>query len=581
MAEERRLAYLAALGYFGLTFVYLWPVLAHPTTSYPGYRGDPEQYMWYLGLVWHALTHHQNLFITHLMNYPRGMNLLWNTSILAESFLFGPLFRLAGAAVAYNVWFGLNLFLAGCLGRAILRRLGVRPWLAAAGGALFLFMPYTTAQNLSHISLTTTAPVLVGLLLALDAARPIRRPILFGLAFGGLVVLQFYTLLEVLVTASLVALFLAASAWLFERRRLLAYLGAIPPVTYLTAAAVVLLGTAPGLLVLFFGPYRLSSVVQPFNVYVTDLWNFVLPTTVYHFHLPVAYEYVFTGNIAEDDGYLGLPALLGMVFVLRRLRRTPFVRVVLPVLAAVALLSLGSHLHFGGTLTPIWLPWAALQRVPFLGNVLPARLAFYVDVGVILSLLVLLEQELRTRTGRLPSLAAMGFLLLVFLSWFPAFPYPHTNLPFWGQALGANRPVARAIGAEPTFVLTPAFLESMQALASGGYRFPVANVYGHNDNSTLRTAALLGMQRLLDPDLTPYAVSLILREELPLLHVRRLLFFPEPYYARGMLPPSVAANISQVLGPPLAVDEGLIVWDVPSSRSQAESERNFAAIPGK
>ncbi len=48
----------------------------------------------------------------------------------------------------------------------------------------------------------------------------------------------------------------------------------------------------------------------------------------------------------------------------------------------VAALSLGPHLHVNGSVTPIWLPWAALAQLPLVGSALPARLMAIAFLGI-------------------------------------------------------------------------------------------------------------------------------------------------------------------------------------------------------
>src|SRR4029077_3980364 len=104
----------------------------------------------------------------------------------------------------------------------------------------------------------------------------------------------------------------------------------------------------------FFGPQRVFGNVQAPDVYVSDLLAFFLPSNLIH----------FTGNLAENDAYVGVPLLVLFAAGLVIGWRTPPIRWLGLTALGVALLSLGPHLHVDGNVTPIALPWAALAGLP-------------------------------------------------------------------------------------------------------------------------------------------------------------------------------------------------------------------------
>ena len=540
-----------------------WSLIS-PGGSFPGYGGDAEQYMWYLGWFWHAVLAGQNPFVTHLINFPRGMNLMWNTSIVAEAVLLGPLAAVIGTTATYNVWFLLDLVLAGLIGRAIWTRLGARQWLAIVGGLLTAAMPYTTTQALSHISLITT-PLVLGLLLVLLKVvqdRP-RRPYLHGILAGFLLAMQFYTLLEVLVSAVLVFLLTLVVAWFVARQDLRRWLDRLPFSFLLAAALTALIVAVPGLYGMFFGPYRVFSSVQPPNLYVVDLVSLILPTHAFLLHLPGPDPAIwFTGNFAEDNGYLGLPALLLLNWGLRRLWRRPLVRVLAITAGIVTLLALGHSLHLFGYPTPLPLPWAVAGLLPFVKDLLPARLMLYADLAVVGIVLLAMEDYLSRERPSVRQKPYWLFLLMI-ATWLPAIPYPNTWLPHASSDMQPTSAVAQALRGQPTYVLTVAFPEAMQMLQASGYNFPVANVYGHNDNSLARQQQLQGVQVLLNPDLAPEIYQTILLDDLMRLGVTRLYFLPRPSHNSSTIPEEALREINATLGPPIAASpSGGLVWRV-------------------
>ncbi len=553
--------------YLVLTLAVLGPTLVRPGGSFPGYGGDAEQYMWYIGWFWHAVASGKNPFITLLINYPHGMNLMWNTSIIAESVLLGPLAATIGTTASYNLWFGLNYVLAGVLGQAIWARLGARQWLSILGGLLTVTLPYMTTQALSHISLITIELLLgiVLILLKLAQDRP-HRVWLWGVLAGALLALQFYTLLEVLVSAVLTGALTLVVAWFAARQDLVRVARRIPPAFWVAAAVTAGVLAAPGLYEMLFGPFRVFHSVQPPNVYVVDLVNLILPTHAFLVHFPGTDPAAwFTGNFAEDNGYLGIPALLLLLWAVRRLWRRPLVRVLAIVAGIVTVLALGHTLHLIGWTSPLPLPWAAVSLLPFVKDLLPTRLMLYTDLAVVAITVLAVEDYLRhggTGAGHRP----YWLLGLMVATWLPVLPYPNTTLPQATVDMAPKTAVAKALRGQPTYVLTMAFPETMQMLQQAGYSFPVANVYGHNDNTIRRQQQLQGVQVLLNPSLAPEIYQTILVDDLMRLHVTRLYFLPRPNYGSTTIPQEALRQINATLGPPIAASPtGSIVWRVPKT----------------
>ncbi len=577
LVPSRRRAELAAVGttpygfflglglYLLLSLAMLGPTLLSPGGSFPGYGGDAEQYMWYLGWFWHAVSTGQNPFTTALINYPRGMNLMWNTSIITESVLLGPLAYLIGTAASYNLWFLLDLLLAGVLGQAIFARLGARQWLAILGGLLTATLPYMTTQALSHISLITIALPLGLLLVMLKLVqdRP-RRPWLWGVLAGALAAAQFYTLLEVLVSSVLAFALTLVVAWFLARGELCRLARRVPLSFWAAAVATTAVLVLPGLYEMLFAPFRVFQSVQPPNTYVVDLLNLILPTHAFLVHFPGTDPAAwFTGNYAEDNGYLGIPALLLLNWALRRLWRRPLVRLLAIVAGIVTLLALGHTLHLAGFATPIPLPWAAIGALPFIKDLLPTRLMLYADLAVAAIAILAIEDYLR-QGGATARRRPYWLFGLMIATWLPVLPYPNTSLPQATVDMAPASAVARSLRGQPTYVLTVAFPEAMQMLQQADYSFPVANVYGHNDNTLTRQQQLQGVQVLLNPDLAPEIYQTILVDDLMRLHVTRLYFLPRPAYNSTTIPQEALRQINATLGPPIAASPtGSLVWRVP------------------
>ena len=550
--------------------------------------------MWYLGWFWHAAIAGINpLLTTGVFNYPSGLNLMWNTSLLAPAVLLGPLSHLFNLVFTYNFLSVLNLGAAFVLGELILRRLGVRAWLAQAGAVLIGLTPYGTAQTLGgHIILTTTGAILGLVYMLVSSIRtPIKRPAIFGGLIGLLVAVQFYTSLEVLAIFGLVAvlgIFLCLVLCPFELRR---WASGLPRALWLPAVTVAFFLMAPGFYELFFGPYRPTGWLQPGNTFVTDLLNFVVPTRVLALSNrgTEAIARRFTGNLGENDGYLGFPAIALLVWALFQLRQRRIVKALFLAGLILCLLSLGPFLHFGGYDTKIPLPWLVFEVTPGFYDILPCRLMFFVDLGTVIAVIVAVEAYLQTSYRRLAPVLALGSLLVVIATWFPALPFTYSGSPGAGAAIAPGGSMYALLRGQPTYILTSDFPQTMVSLAQGGYAFPVANVYGHNSNSRLQTGRLTRLACLLgktavphcpNPGVTPSfaAARRILLDSLPGLQVRRLVFFPLSHGV-SKIPPALKEAITSLYGPAAVRTGQAYLWRIPSKINPAPLRPRVSHTP--
>ena len=98
-----------------------WDAWAAPTTRWIGGCCDPEQTIWFVRWVPYAIGHGVDPLITHQLNAPDGVNLMWNTSILPWSLIATPITLLAGPILAYNL-----LMLGAIVASALVARLASR-----------------------------------------------------------------------------------------------------------------------------------------------------------------------------------------------------------------------------------------------------------------------------------------------------------------------------------------------------------------------------------------------------------------------------------------------------------------------
>ena len=400
---------------------------AHPLTSQVGPGGDADEYSWFLSWVPFALGHGHDPLVSTYVNFPHGINLMWNTSALLPSLLMSPFTLVLNAAFSYNVLMTLAPALTATFSYVAFRRwTGQLP--ALAGALVVGFSPYMLSQSEGHLAQTLilSAPlmlIVLDRLLVVQSSRPWRD----GLVLGLLAWAQLLTGEEVLAMEAVTAVIALAVLCAIARGEVSSH---FPYAWRGLGVAAVSSGilSAPFLAVQFLGPYRVQNV-HPSNMYVSDLVNFFVPTDVTKL-APAAALHVaqhFTGNASEQGAYIGIPlaVFLALTVVLGRHRRLTWVA--LAAGAGAAILSMGPTVHWDGTVTGAKLPFYYLQKLPFFHNLLADRFASTMTVAV--GLLVALGcEELKhlPRTARTLGWALAGLGLAAI---FPITDYPAAASP--------------------------------------------------------------------------------------------------------------------------------------------------------
>ena len=448
----RRGSAAAALAtYTGLAVALFSSTWVHPTTWSVGKFGDAQQMMWFLGWQPFAIIHGHNPIFTNYIDYPGGVNLMWNTSALLPAVVLGPLTQLAGSVLAYNVLMTAALALSAWTAYLLIRRYVTSQLAAGIGGALYGFSPVMTAHSLGHPHMTVAfmPPIL---LLLLDEIVRVqrRRPLVLGLLLGLAAAVQLFIGEEQLATTAVVGfllLCLAAVLWADQVRSHAkhAILG------FASAAVVFVVLTAVPVGFQFLGPQRLLGTVHAPNIYVSDALSFFIPTRLMLVAPAnaIAISNRFSGNVLEANSYVGV--LLSLLLVLIAVRYWSRLEVRLAALGSVliAILSMGITIHIAGKATPIpvfaiglafpllqrYLPgrlmlyltffgWLALSRLPVLANIQTSRLMlyFYLLAGLLIAVWLDDMRAWQPRLRRLGWLAAAASLVLLL----PALPYPST-----------------------------------------------------------------------------------------------------------------------------------------------------------
>jgi len=363
-------------------------------------------------LVWwpHAIAHHLNPFISRVIWAPSGFNLTWATSIPALAFVLWPITSLFGPVVAYNLAAILAPVLAAFAAFLLCRKLTGRFAAALVGGAIYGFSPYEMGHLIGgHLSLTFTfvPPLCVLLfLLLLDGSIGGRK---FTLALAALLVVQCLLSSEILATMTVIAAATLLGGFLLlgsYRRALWVNLGPLAAGYLLAAIAL-----APFVYLALAHHAAPRRPLFPDAFFSADLLGFALPTQLLLIAPARAVTLTsrFTGNLAENEFYLGLPMLLLLGWFFWTRRAQPWARLVLFVMVTVIVLALGPVLHVAGHRIGR-MPWSKFFDLPLIKNALPVRVANY---GFLLAAIVVSTcwAAPGARLSRIAALYAVAALL--------------------------------------------------------------------------------------------------------------------------------------------------------------------------
>jgi hypothetical protein len=480
----------------------------HPTTWSIGVSGDPQQFIWFLAWPPFAVTHGHNPIFTDYIDYPVGVNLMWNASELLPAMVLSPLTGMSALVLAYNVLMTTAVALSSWTAYLLIRRYVSSLLGAGVGGALYGFSPFMIAHSLGHPHVTVAFMPPVLLMLLDEIVRVQRRPaVVSGLFLGLSGAAQLFIGEELLVTAAGVGFLLLCLAIAVRPDAVRSH--AKHSVIGLVCAAVAFAAvTAVPIGFQLFGPQHMRGLIQPPNTFVSDVWSFLLPTRLFLLAPDPAAAFADTlpGGVVGANAYVGVLLLPLLTITAVRYWNRFEVKVAAMGSAIIAILSMGITIHIGGRVSSIpvfaiglvfpllqrYLPgrlmlfltffgWFALSQLPVFRNILPDRLMlyFYLLAGLLIAVWLdeLRAWQPRQRwVGRL-ALAAALFLLL------PALPYPSTPepVPTFFAGVEASRIPSGSVALVLPFS-TGGDGRAMLWQAQTGMRFRMPEGYAFNPN---------------------------------------------------------------------------------------------------
>ena len=375
---------LATVAYLVAAVVLWWGVWSgRPSATTTCGCGDAARFLWFFQWPAYALAHGHDVLYSTWLFHPGGIDLLDDTSVVALGLVLSPVTWAFGPVAAMNVALTLAPTLSALAMFALLRH-WVR-WVPAAflGGLAYGFSPFVVSElalNQLNIAFLAVPPLLLLVLSDLLVTRR-RPPWRNGLYLAGLVVVQFFISTEVLVITVLISVagLVVVMVW--------AAVAEPESLRSRVAPAAVGIGVGAGVAVavlayplwfLLDGPAHLVGPIWSAGATVRygTTWSSFVTTGGLADLRPAMLRFGgYQGPVLVGLGYLGtgvlVVALLGTL-VWRRDRR-------LLLLGAVGLLAAVLSLGPGhGT----WVPWTALQHLPWIGDIVEVRFTLVVTLCV-------------------------------------------------------------------------------------------------------------------------------------------------------------------------------------------------------
>ena len=427
-----------------LLFVALAVLIDYQAVPDPAHRlfdpwTDPSQSTWFFSYVAHAFFTGHNAFVTNYLQYPSGINLMWNAAMPLLGIVAAPVTFTLGPVLAYHLLLVGGMALTAWTTRLWLGRYVGAP-AAILGGAVFAFSPYATGQAVYHVGQSVLLFIPLMLMLTEDLLwrRPRRQwisGVLLGLCLAGQMLINEETALIALIgmaVAALIALVMRPVGTLRLLRG--------TTVGWLATAVGFLVAVGGPLWVQFTGPHRFTSL--PTGVYVAELQDWVVPTPHLLLNTSSRLQELTDRGLGQHEigAYVGIPLLVLLVVLGFLLRHRLDARIALLSAFVLSVLSLGARLRVGLDFVGPPLPGWVLFKLPVVRNVLPVRLSMAAWLAIAFVVALALDRALKQLTGRV-RIGAVAAVLLCCVPLLPAgFPSGnHTDVPgfFTGPGIRA------------------------------------------------------------------------------------------------------------------------------------------------
>jgi hypothetical protein len=357
---------------------------------------DQVQQIWFLKWAQYALWHGHNPFYSPFQNFPVGLNLLANTSMLALGSVFSPITAWLGPVVTWNVLVRLAVVLSAFSMCMVLRRWTT--WWPAAfvGGLLYGFSAYFTVYAGGYLFLVfVPIPPLIFLLLNEIMVRQQWRARRVGLALGAAVAVQFFISAEILAITLLMG-GIACVIYLVANWKSVAKARSYVQTAVgcgIALAAVLLVGPV---LFMLFGTAHISGVPQLAGG-PGDLLGAVVPGSYQALNANTTIDIwtQFNAYFYSATLYLGFPLIIVLTTIVVGLRKRGAVLFAAVMFVIAFGFSLGSNLYIDQHDTGIPLPFSVLTHLPVFDGIVATRFSLFTNLFAAVIFAVGLDQLFR------------------------------------------------------------------------------------------------------------------------------------------------------------------------------------------
>lgn len=350
------------------------PVLDHLGSDAIAYGPDPPLFIWDLKWWPQAIVDGLNPLVASVAYAPEGFPTPLITSIAGPSLVMAPVTQIFGPFVSYNVLMIAIPAINGYAAFLLCRTAGGKALPSIVGGYVFGFSSYVLGQSLGHPNLSLVAMAPLAVYLVLRHQRQTISRARFLIAMSAVLTFQFLTFTEVFLTLTTVGVAVYGLALLLfppRRRSLL-----------VTARLLLIAYAITGLLV---SPYLVATLGSDLNLshispiyYSADPLNLVIPTRISVGGSALySVSARFTGNLAENGAYFGIPMLLVLGIFTWQRRRDRVTMLLIGAFAIALIAAMGPRLNLLGTASPLRLPWTLLFHLPLFKYALPERIVVY------------------------------------------------------------------------------------------------------------------------------------------------------------------------------------------------------------
>jgi hypothetical protein len=378
---------------------------------------DQAFFEWMLAYGARVVTDGVNPFFSNQMNYPDGLNMMANTSVLALSLPLTPLTLTVGPHATFTIVLTAVMIVTASTWYLFLSR-GLHLARSAAWvGALFCaFAPGMVAHANGHPNIVGQflVPVIIWRVLALHRdGRWLRNGLLLALP----IVVQAFVNLEILfMLAVALGLFTAVMAVLRPdlRRSWRPFLAGLA-----VAAGASLVVLAYPIWYHFTGPqtyHGLSDGVRQFGTDLAAYPAFARQSLAGD----AATAQRLAQNASEENAFLGWPLLILLTVIVGALIRQARVVALAAVAVVLAAFSLGPRITIDGRATGLPSVWQQLNDLPVLNAIVPTRWAL--AVVPVVGLLLAIGLDAARRAPRRP--VWFGALLAYGVALLPLIPTP-------------------------------------------------------------------------------------------------------------------------------------------------------------